>query len=133
MLTGLAIVAVIAGAAALAPLIAPHDPADQNLVSTFLPPAWAAGGDPAFPLGTDSLGRCVLSRLIYGARVAVTVAGCASFGAMLIGTILAHVAGYLGGRVDWAISRIVDVWLSFPPVVLSLRWSASEVWACRAG
>lgn len=117
---GLAIVAVIAATAALAPLLAPHDPAEQNLVSTFLPPAWAAGGEPAFPLGTDSLGRCVLSRLIYGARVAMTVSGIAAFGAMLVGTVLAHVAGYFGGRVDWAISRVVDVWLSFPPVVLSL-------------
>lgn len=120
VIAGLTIVAVLAGAALFAPLLAPHDPAEQNLVSTFLPPAWAAGGERAFLFGTDSLGRCVLSRLIYGARVAMTVAGCAAFGAMLIGTILAHVAGYFGGRVDWAVSRVVDIWLSFPPVVLSL-------------
>ncbi len=117
---GTVIVATMVVAAALAPYLAPHDPNEQNLVSTFLPPLWAREGDAAFPLGTDSLGRCVLSRLIYGARVAVTVSGLAAFGAMLIGTVLAHVAGYVGGRTDWAISRIVDVWLSFPPVVLSL-------------
>lgn len=120
VLTGLAVIAVLVVAAIFAPLLAPHDPAEQNLVSTFLPPAWAAGGDSAFPLGTDSLGRCVLSRLIYGARVALTVAVCAALGAMLVGTLLAHLAGYLGGKVDWIVSRVVDVWLSFPPVVLSL-------------
>lgn len=118
--TGLVIVGALVGAAALAPWIAPHDPSEQNLIATFLPPFWVEGSDPAFPLGTDVLGRCVLSRLIWGARVAVTVAGLAAFGAMLIGTVLAHVAGYFGGRVDWAIGRVVEVWLSFPPVVLSL-------------
>jgi peptide/nickel transport system permease protein len=118
--TGLVIVGTIVVAAALAPWLAPHDPSEQNLLATFLPPAFAGGGDPLYPLGTDSLGRCVLSRLIYGARVAVTVAGLAAFGAMFVGTALAHLAGYAGGRVDWVIGRIVEVWLSFPPVVLSL-------------
>jgi peptide/nickel transport system permease protein len=100
--------------------IAPADPADQNLLSILTPPAWAAGGDPAFPLGTDSLGRDVLSRLIYGARTAMLVAFFASLGAMIIGTSLAHVSGYFGGTVDWVIGRLVDVWMSFPPVILSL-------------
>jgi peptide/nickel transport system permease protein len=103
-----------------APLLAPHDPNDQNLIATLLPPAWLPGGDPEYLLGTDSLGRDVLSRLIYGARVAMTVAVVASFGAMLLGGVLAHVAGYFGGRIDWLIGRIVDVWMSFPPVILSL-------------
>jgi len=120
VLSGLLVVAMVAGAALFAPLLAPHDPAEQNLLTTFLPPAWSDGGDPAFLLGTDSLGRDVLSRLLYGARVAMTVAICASLGAMLLGTLLAHLAGYFGGRVDWLISRAVDVWLSFPPVVLAL-------------
>jgi peptide/nickel transport system permease protein len=62
----------------------------------------------------------VLSRLLYGARVAMTVAVVASLGAMLLGAVLAHLAGYFGGRIDWAIGRAVDVWMSFPPVVLSL-------------
>jgi peptide/nickel transport system permease protein len=120
VLVGLAIVLILAAAAILAPWLAPHDPGEQNLIATLLPPAWMEGGDAAFPLGTDGLGRDVLSRLIYGCRVALTVSLVAAFGAMLVGTILAHVAGYFGGRIDWAISRIVDVWLSFPPVVLSL-------------
>jgi peptide/nickel transport system permease protein len=103
-----------------APLIAPHDPLEQNLLSILVPPAWADGGDLSFPLGTDSLGRCVLSRLIYGARTAMLVAFFASLGAMIIGSVLAHIAGYFGGAVDWLIGRLVDVWMSFPPVVLSL-------------
>ena len=100
--------------------IAPNDPGDQNLLSILVPPVWAEGGDPAFPLGTDSLGRDVLSRLIYGARTAMLVAFFASLGAMTIGTILAHVSGYFGGTIDWVIGRLVDVWMSFPPVILSL-------------
>jgi peptide/nickel transport system permease protein len=100
--------------------IAPHDPSDQNLLSILAPPAWVEGGDPAFALGTDSLGRDVLSRLIYGARSAMLVAFFASLGAMILGTILAHVSGYFGGKVDWIIGRLVDVWMSFPPVILSL-------------
>lgn len=120
VIIGFTIVVLIGLCAVFAPLLAPHDPNEQNLISTLLPPAWALGGDPAFPLGTDSLGRCVLSRLLYGARVAMAVAVLASLGAMLVGAVLAYVAGYFGGRVDWLIGRAVDVWMSFPPVILSL-------------
>lgn len=117
---GLAVVALIALVALFAPLLAPHDPNEQALVSILLPPAWLPGGDASFPLGTDSLGRCVLSRLLYGARIAMTVAIVSSFGAMILGGILAHVAGYFGGAVDWLIGRVVDIWMSFPPVILAL-------------
>ena len=110
----------IAGCAIFACFLAPHDPGDQNLLSILIPPVWANGGDASYPLGTDSLGRCVLSRLIYGARTAMLVAVFASLGAMIIGTVLAHIAGYFGGVVDWIIGRMVDVWMSFPPVILSL-------------
>jgi peptide/nickel transport system permease protein len=120
VLAGLAIVVVIGLCAIFAPYIAPHDPNEQNLISTLTPPVWVSGGDADFLLGTDSLGRDVLSRLIYGARVAMTVAIFASLGAMLLGAVLAYIAGYFGGRVDALIGRAVDVWMSFPPVVLSL-------------
>jgi dipeptide transport system permease protein len=120
VVTGLVIVVIILLAAIFAPQLVPHDPNEQNLLTALLPPAWMQGGDPVFPLGTDSLGRCVLSRLLYGARVAMTVAVLASLGAMLIGAILAYLAGYFGGRVDSLIGRAVDVWMSFPPVILSL-------------
>ena len=120
VLAGATLVGIILFCALFAPFLAPHDPEEQNLIATLLPPAWSAGGDPTYLLGTDSLGRDVLSRLLYGARVAMTVAVAASLGAMLIGSILAHLAGYFGGKTDWLIGRAVDVWMSFPPVVLSL-------------
>ncbi len=103
-----------------APWLAPHDPSDQNLVSMLLPPAWLDGGDAAFPLGTDSLGRCILSRALYGARLAAIVAVLATLGAALLGTVMAHLAGYFGGALDWMVGRAVDIWMSFPPVILSL-------------
>jgi peptide/nickel transport system permease protein len=120
VLIALGMIICIGCCAVFAGWIAPHDPGDQNLLSILTPPAWAEGGDPTYPLGTDSLGRCVLSRLIYGARTAMLVAVFASFGAMIIGSILAHISGYFGGAVDWIIGRMVDVWMSFPPVILSL-------------
>lgn len=120
VLIALGMVLSIGACAIFAGSLAPHDPGEQNLLSILTPPIWQAGGDPNFPLGTDSLGRDVLSRLIYGARTAVLVAFFASLGAMIIGTILAHFSGYFGGAVDWIIGRAVDVWMSFPPVILSL-------------
>ena len=120
VMVGLGLVLCIAMTATLAPWLAPHDPAEQNLLSILLPPMWSSSGEVAFPFGTDSLGRCVLSRLIYGARTAMTVAVVASLGAMAIGSVLAHVCGYFGGFLDWIIGRAVDVWMSFPPVILSL-------------
>ncbi|SEE94962.1 peptide/nickel transport system permease protein [Rhizobiales bacterium GAS191] len=120
VVVGLTIVAVVIACALFAPFLAPHDPEEQNLIATLVPPSWSAAGDATYLLGTDSLGRDVLSRLLYGARVAMTVAVLASLGAMLMGATLAHLGGYFGGKVDWLIGRAVDVWMSFPPVVLSL-------------
>ncbi|MGO8919920.1 MAG: ABC transporter permease [Stellaceae bacterium] len=107
-----------------APLIAPHDPLEQDLLVSFEPPFWRDGADPAFLLGTDSLGRDILSRLIYGARVALTVALVAATLAGLLGTALGLLAGYFRGPVDAVISRLVDVWMSFPPVLLSVVLAA---------
>jgi len=120
VVVALAMVLAIGACAIFAGSLAPHDPGEQNLLSILTPPIWQIGGDPSYPLGTDSLGRDVLSRLIYGARTALLVAFFASLGAMIIGTILAHFSGYFGGAVDWIIGRAVDVWMSFPPVILSL-------------
>src|SRR6266852_614527 len=117
---GGAIMLLVLFVALAAPYLAPHDPAEQDLLRTLLPPAWLRGGDRAFPLGTDSLGRCTLSQLLFGARVAMKVALAAAGGAALLGASLALICGYFGGAVDWLISRAIDVWMSFPPVVLSL-------------
>jgi ABC-type dipeptide/oligopeptide/nickel transport system permease subunit len=121
---GSALVALLVLVALLAPWIAPHDPLEQDLMSAQLPPAWIAGADPAYLLGTDSLGRCVLSRLIYSARTAVVVALIAATLAAAIGTALGLVAGSFGGWADQLISRLIDVWMAFPPVLLSIVLAA---------
>jgi peptide/nickel transport system permease protein len=117
---GGAILFIMAGLAVFAPWIAPHDPLEQELLHMLAPPMWMPDGSSAFPLGTDGLGRCVLSRAIFGARVALTVAVAAALGSMLLGGTLALISGYFGGVVDRLVSYVVDLWLSFPPVVLSL-------------
>jgi len=120
---GFVVLAALLLVAVFAPWLAPHDPTEQDLLNTFAPPAWS-GGQRAFLFGTDSLGRDILSRLIYGARVALVVAVVAATLAGLLGTALGLAAGYLGGRVDNAISRLVDVWMSFPAVLLSIVLAA---------
>jgi len=117
---GAGVAALVLIAALAAPLLAPHDPLRQDLFSALLPPAWIAGGEPQFLLGTDSLGRDLLSRLIYGARVALIVAVVAASLAAALGTLLGLMAGYFGGWVDTIISRLVDIWMAFPPVLLSI-------------
>lgn len=103
-----------------APWIAPADPLEQDLFMELLPPWWMADADPTRPLGADSLGRDVLSRLIHGARPALIVAVVAGALTMLLGTALGLIAGYRGGAVDAVISRMVDIWTSFPPVLLAI-------------
>lgn len=106
--------------AIFAPYIAPKDPLEQDLMSGTLPPAWIEGYDPGFLLGTDDLGRDVLSRAIFGTRIALTVAFVAAGLAALIGTLLGLLAGWYGGWIDKVISRLVDIWMAFPPVLLSI-------------
>ena len=112
--------AMFAITAMLAPFIAPHDPLEQDLINSLLPPLWMPDNDPAFILGTDSLGRDLLSRLVYGARIALTVAVLAAGFAAALGTMLGLLAGYYGGWVDTLVSRLVDIWMSFPAVLLSI-------------
>ena len=112
--------AMFAITAMLAPFIAPHDPLEQDLINSLMPPLWMPDNDPAFILGTDSLGRDLLSRLVYGARIALTVAVLAAGFAAALGTTLGLLAGYYGGWVDTLVSRLVDIWMSFPAVLLSI-------------
>lgn len=107
-------------ASVLAPLIAPHDPLAQDLLFERLPPFWLEGAEPGYWLGTDSLGRDLLSRLIYGGRIAFTVAFAAATAACIVGSVLGLLAGYFGGWTDRIVSRIVEVWMSFPPVLFSI-------------
>lgn len=112
--------AVVFVAALIAPLIAPHDPLAQDLLLGRLPPAWLPDAEPGYLLGTDGLGRDVLSRVIYGSRIALTVAFIAAPAACLIGSALGLVAGFYGGWIDQIVSRIVDIWMAFPPVLFSI-------------
>ena len=121
---GGALVGALMLVALLAPWIAPHSPIEQDLMSAQLPPAWADGGEAAYLFGTDSLGRCVLSRLIYSARTAVAVALIAASLAAAIGIAFGLIAGSFGGWVDQSISRLIDVWMAFPPVLLSIVLAA---------
>ena len=121
---GGALVGMLFLIALLAPLLAPHDPIEQDLMSAQLPPAWVQGGEAAYPLGTDSLGRCVLSRLIFAARTAVAVALIAASLAALIGIAFGLIAGMFGGWIDQSVSRLIDVWMAFPPVLLSIVLAA---------
>jgi peptide/nickel transport system permease protein len=117
---GAVVLGLLLACAVFARWAAPHDPLEQDLLAASLPPAWSAAGDPAHLFGTDSLGRDILSRLIHGARPAMIVALGGATLAALVGTVLGLWAGFYGGLVDTAISRLVDVWMSFPAVLLAI-------------
>ncbi|MEY4696103.1 MAG: hypothetical protein RIT14_531 [Pseudomonadota bacterium] len=107
-------------AALFAPWIAPKDPLAQDLFLGRLAPAWMTGAEPGYWLGTDSLGRDVISRIIHGARVALSVALIAGTITCLVGASLGLLAGFLRGWVDMVISRLIDIWMAFPPVLFSI-------------
>lgn len=106
--------------AIFAPWMAPKDPLEQDLMLGTLPPAGYSGAEPGYWFGTDDLGRDVLSRLIHGTRIALLVAFVAAGLAALLGTVLGLLAGWYRGWVDVLISRLVDIWMAFPPVLLSI-------------
>ena len=107
-------------AALLAPWIAPQDPLEQDLFTSRLPPFWEAGAEPGYWLGSDTLGRDVLSRIIHGARLALIVALVAGTLTCVIGTALWLIAGFYRGWPDRIISRFVDIWMAFPPVLFAI-------------
>ena len=110
-------------AAVLAPWIAPYDPFDLrqlNLLDSHLPPAWLAGGDPGYLLGTDDQGRDVLSTILYGSRISLGVGVLAVGLAAALGIVLGLIAGYAGGFLDALIMRIADVQLTFPAILIAL-------------
>ena len=117
---GLTVLGALIVCAALAPALAPHDPLDQDLMAQYLPPAWSDGGSADHAFGTDALGRDVLSRLIHGARPAVAVALLGSLFSAAIGIFLGLYSGFYGGWADALISRTVETFMSFPPVLLAI-------------
>jgi peptide/nickel transport system permease protein len=119
-LVGLIVVVASALAAVLAPALAPDDPIRNDLLERLTPPMWLDGGSARHPLGTDTLGRDVVSRLLYGARVSLMVGFSAVVLAGALGVLTGLVAGYYGGRLDDVLMRVGDVQLAFPALVLAI-------------
>ena len=125
-----AILAILGLVAIFADVIAPYDPQVGVLGDRFRPPAWVAGGSTSYLLGTDHVGRDVLSRLMFGARVSMIVGFTAVIIAGVIGTTLGILSGYRGGWTDQVIMRITDAWLALPAltwaILLAAVWRPSE-------
>lgn len=117
---GLIIVVCFVLAAFFAPVLSPHDPVEISLYDQIKPPVWADGGTRKNILGTDDLGRDILSRIIYGSRVSLIVAVVSVGLAFVFGTFLGSVSGYYKGSLDNVIMRIMDIILAFPYLLLAI-------------
>jgi len=117
---GGAVVLLAIACAVLAPVLSPHDPYAQAVGVRLLPPVWEPGGSWTHPLGTDPLGRDLLSRIIYGARISISAGALAVAVSMVLGVLMGLLAGYYRGTVDAVISSLVDVILAFPFLLLAL-------------
>jgi len=117
---GILIVGIALLVAAIGPWISPHPYSEQNLSFRMMPPPWTAGGNWRYPLGTDELGRCILSRIIYGTRIAFVVGGGVTLLAASVGVILGLISGYFGGTIDAIVMRLVDIQWSFPYLLLAI-------------
>jgi peptide/nickel transport system permease protein len=120
VLFGLAILALVIFGAFAAPVIAPHPPRAGNVVDSKLPPSWLAQADARFVLGTDELGRDILTRVIYGAQISLLVGFVAVALAGAIGITLGLFAGYRGGRIDDVIMRLADIQLALPQILMAI-------------
>jgi ABC-type dipeptide/oligopeptide/nickel transport system permease subunit len=119
-LIGLVLVTGFVLTAIFAPLLAPYDPALVHEDAFKLPPVWSEAGSWRFPFGTDDVGRDLLSRLIYGARVSMGVGFMVVIFSLSIGTALGLLAGYVGGRLDSVMMRLIDILLALPSILLSI-------------
>jgi peptide/nickel transport system permease protein len=114
------VIATMLCMAIFAPLLAPYSPIDQTLHDKLLPPFWFEGGSMKYILGTDAFGRDILSRLIYGARVSLSVAVLALTAGGGVGLVIGIVAGYMGGIVESILMRLVDAAFTFPAILFAL-------------
>jgi dipeptide transport system permease protein len=117
---GLVVMVVLVLLAVFADVVAPHSPIEQFREHFLTPPMWQAGGDAAFPLGTDDVGRDMLSRLIYGARLSLLIGLAVVTISLSTGTVLGLVAAFSGGVVDIGIMRFMDLLLVFPSLLLAI-------------
>lgn len=111
---GLIVLLVVVALAALAPWISPHDPIDQDIFARL------EGPSATYPLGTDQFGRCILSRLLHGARYSLFIGIASTLAAMLVGSLIGMLAGWYGGRFDVVVMQAMDVLLAFPALILGL-------------
>jgi peptide/nickel transport system permease protein len=116
----LAIIVLLVTMAIAAPLLTPYVPTEHNLADRLMPPFWITNGGLAHPLGTDLFGRDVLSRIIYGARVSLSVAFIAIIVAGAVGTTVGLAAGYFGGIAEIVLMRTVDFFLAVPAVLVAI-------------
>ena len=116
--TGAAILMVLLVSALLAPVIAPHNPLRQNLENDLI--AYSA----AHPLGTDKLGRDILSRTLYGTRISLSVGFATVALSLAVGFVVGALAGYFGGWIDLLLMRLVDILLAFPGILLAIAFTA---------
>jgi peptide/nickel transport system permease protein len=117
---GLIMVFGVVFCAVLAPVISPHDPIFQDVEKRLIPPVGQKGANPDYPLGTDHLGRDIVSRLIYGARISIVVSVSAVALSAFLGTLIGLLSGFYGGKVDNIFMRIADVQLAFPFILLAI-------------
>ncbi|WP_314284865.1 ABC transporter permease subunit [Haemophilus sputorum] len=117
---GLTFIAIVLFAAIFAGWVAPYDPIEQNRAALLLPPAWLEGGNTSYLLGTDDIGRDMLSRIIYGARLSVFIGLVIVLLSCVLGVILGVLAGYYGGIIDILIMRFVDIMLAIPSLLLTI-------------
>jgi peptide/nickel transport system permease protein len=117
---GITVLLCMSGAALLAPQLAPWDPARQMLLKRLRPPAWQARGLRQHPLGTDHLGRDILSRILYGGRISLGVGLSSVSLSAFLGVGFGLLAGFYGGRADAIIMRVVDVFLAIPYILLAM-------------
>ncbi|RDE73603.1 ABC transporter permease subunit [Haemophilus sputorum] len=117
---GLTFIAIVLFAAIFAGWVAPYDPIEQNRTALLLPPAWLEGGNASYLLGTDDIGRDMLSRIIYGARLSVFIGLIIVLLSCVLGVILGVLAGYYGGIIDILIMRFVDIMLAIPSLLLTI-------------
>ena len=115
-----ALLAILALAALFAPLIAPHDPIKQSLMTRNRPPAWIAGGSATHLLGTDNLGYDIFSRILYGARISLGIGLVGAAIGTVLGTALGLLAGFFRGPLDWLIMLAVDAQLATPFIVIAI-------------
>ena len=106
--------------AVFAPVIAPQDPNRGNLLERLKPPGWLRGGDTKHILGTDGLGRDILSRIIYGSRISILIGVVVVALTSSVGVVIGLISGYFGGKIDAIIQRIVDTLLAFPYLIFAL-------------